>query len=83
MRLAGQAIAWLFRPPFPGRSVLEQMEFIGVGSLPIIMLVGLFTGAVASLQAVMVLQASSSRSAGLGWRWASRWPRIWPRSSPR
>jgi phospholipid/cholesterol/gamma-HCH transport system permease protein len=66
VRLAGDAIRWLFRPPFRGRLILEQMEFIGVGSLPIIILVGLFTGMVAAIQAVLVLQIfQQERWAGL------------------
>jgi hypothetical protein len=44
--LLGRALAWLFRHPFRWRLFFEQMEFIGVGSLPIIMLVGFFTGSV-------------------------------------
>jgi phospholipid/cholesterol/gamma-HCH transport system permease protein len=55
IRLAGQAFAWLFRRPFRLKLFLEQAEFIGVGSLPIILLVGFFTGMVASVQAVMAL----------------------------
>ena len=35
-----------------GELFLEQMHFVGVGSLPIIMLVGLFSGAVAAQQAI-------------------------------
>ncbi len=66
MRLAGQSFAWLGRRPFRGRLFLEQMEFIGVGSLPIVMLVGLFTGMVAATQAVMVLKFfQQERWAGL------------------
>lgn len=53
--LLGRAFAWLMRRPFRGRLYLEHMEFIGVGSLPIITLVGFFTGAVSALQAVMAL----------------------------
>jgi phospholipid/cholesterol/gamma-HCH transport system permease protein len=53
--LLGRAVAWLFRRPFRLRLFLEQMEFVGVGSLPIIMLVGFFTGAVTSLQAILAL----------------------------
>jgi phospholipid/cholesterol/gamma-HCH transport system permease protein len=49
------AALWLFRRPLRPRLFFEQMEFIGVGSLPIILLVGFFTGLVASLQAVMAL----------------------------
>jgi phospholipid/cholesterol/gamma-HCH transport system permease protein len=48
-------VAWLFRPPFRLRLFLEQMEFVGVGSLPIIMLVGFFSGAVAAQQAIFAL----------------------------
>jgi phospholipid/cholesterol/gamma-HCH transport system permease protein len=55
MLLFGRAVTWLFRRPFRLRLYLEQMEFIGVGSLPIIMLVGFFTGAVTALQAIMAL----------------------------
>ena len=44
--MLGHAMAALFRRPFRLRLFLEQMEFVGVGSLPIIMLVGFFSGAV-------------------------------------
>jgi phospholipid/cholesterol/gamma-HCH transport system permease protein len=54
--MLGQSIAWLFRPPFRLRLFLEQMEFVGVGSLPIIMLVGFFSGAVAAQQAIAALE---------------------------
>jgi phospholipid/cholesterol/gamma-HCH transport system permease protein len=54
--MLGQAIAWLFRPPFRLKLFLEQMEFVGVGSLPIIMLVGFFSGAVAAQQAIAALE---------------------------
>jgi phospholipid/cholesterol/gamma-HCH transport system permease protein len=53
--LLGRSLAWLFRRPFRLRLFLDQMEFVGVGSLPIIMLVGFFTGAVTALQAVLAL----------------------------
>ncbi len=53
--LLGRAMAWLFRRPFRLRLFLEQMEFIGVGSLPIILLVGLAGGAVATQQAISAL----------------------------
>ncbi len=55
VRLLGKTFAWLFRKPFRLRLFLEQMEFVGVGSLPIVMLVGLFAGAVSALQAVLAL----------------------------
>jgi phospholipid/cholesterol/gamma-HCH transport system permease protein len=50
-----QAFAWLFRRPFRARLFVEQMEFVGVGSLPIVGLVGLFTGAVSAVQALLAL----------------------------
>ncbi|HEU4613667.1 MAG TPA: ABC transporter permease, partial [Kofleriaceae bacterium] len=50
--MVGRAFAWLPRRPFRGRTYLEAMEYIGFGSLPIILLVGAFTGAVMSLQSV-------------------------------
>lgn len=55
-RMLGQATAWLFRPPFRPRLFLEQMEFIGVGSLPIIVLVGFFSGAVSAQQTIRALE---------------------------
>lgn len=50
------ALAWLFRPPFRLRLFLEQMEFVGVGSLPIIVLVGFFSGAVSAQQTIRALE---------------------------
>lgn len=55
-KLALDACVWLFRPPFRRRLFMEQMEFIGVGSLPIIIMVGFLTGSVAALQAMYALQ---------------------------
>ena len=46
------AVALAFRPPFRVGLLLAQMEFVGVGSLFIIMLTGTFTGAVFTLQTV-------------------------------
>jgi phospholipid/cholesterol/gamma-HCH transport system permease protein len=52
----GSSMAWLFRRPFRLRLFLEQMEFVGVGSLTIILLVGFFSGAVAAQQAIAALE---------------------------
>ena len=49
-------MAGLFRKPFRLRLFLEQMEFVGVGSLPIICLVGFFSGAVSAQQAIAALR---------------------------
>jgi len=50
LALSGQAFYWLFRRPFRWREYLVALDFIGVGSLSIIVLVGIFTGAAFSLQ---------------------------------
>jgi phospholipid/cholesterol/gamma-HCH transport system permease protein len=48
----GQFFGWLVRPPYRISNTIDQMEFVGVGSLPIVLLVAFFTGAVFSLQTV-------------------------------
>jgi phospholipid/cholesterol/gamma-HCH transport system permease protein len=50
------AVAALFRKPFRLRLFLEQMDFVGVGSIPIICLVGFFSGAVSAQQAIAALR---------------------------
>ncbi len=52
-QLSGRAMANIFVGPYYFQDTLEQMDFIGAGSLPIIMLSGFFIGA------VMVLQTGS------------------------
>jgi phospholipid/cholesterol/gamma-HCH transport system permease protein len=54
--LLGNAMAGLFRKPFRLKLFLEQMQFVGVGSLPIICLVGFFSGAVSAQQAISALR---------------------------
>ncbi|HLL20740.1 MAG TPA: ABC transporter permease [Kofleriaceae bacterium] len=54
--LTARALSWLPRRPFRGKNYLEAMEYIGFGSLPIIILVGFFTGAVMSLQSVFAFK---------------------------
>jgi len=48
--LAGRATANIVRRPFYGSDVILQMDTIGVGSLPITILIGFFSGAVMALQ---------------------------------
>jgi phospholipid/cholesterol/gamma-HCH transport system permease protein len=50
--MVARAFAWLPRRPFRVRNYFEAMEYIGFGSLPIVLLVGVFTGMVTSLQSV-------------------------------
>jgi phospholipid/cholesterol/gamma-HCH transport system permease protein len=48
--LAGRAIKNLARPPHYGDDVALQMDIIGVGSLPIVILTGFFSGVVITMQ---------------------------------
>jgi phospholipid/cholesterol/gamma-HCH transport system permease protein len=48
--LTGTALANLFRRPRYHLDTLQQMDLIGVGSLPIVVLTGFFSGAVMALQ---------------------------------
>jgi phospholipid/cholesterol/gamma-HCH transport system permease protein len=57
-----QALLWGLRPPFRGSLVVQQMEFIGVGSMSIILLVSLFTGGVFGLQSVDAFQKFQAES---------------------
>lgn len=50
--LLAQAVAWGVRPPYRPGLLLQQLDFIGVGSLSIIVLVSVFTGGVFGLQSV-------------------------------
>src|SRR6202040_3958339 len=51
--LSARSVSSLFSPPYYVSDVLDQMDIIGVGSLPIVLLTGFFIGA------VMVLQTAS------------------------
>jgi phospholipid/cholesterol/gamma-HCH transport system permease protein len=57
--MLADSVRWLFRRPFRVRLFLEQMHYVGVGSLPIILLVGFFSGAVAAQQAIAALEIFS------------------------
>src|ERR1700730_9148494 len=48
--LAAKSVTNLFSPPYYFSDVLDQMDIIGVGSLPIVVLTGFFIGAVMVLQ---------------------------------
>jgi len=54
--LSGRAIADIFSRPLYWDDIFTQMDSIGVGSLPIIILSGFFTGCVLALQSVTALQ---------------------------
>jgi phospholipid/cholesterol/gamma-HCH transport system permease protein len=60
--LAGRAIFNLFTPPIYWADIFTQMDAIGVGSLPIVVLTGFFTGCVLALQSAAALQSFGSVS---------------------
>src|SRR3989338_2715573 len=49
-RFIGNAVACVFMPPYRKSIARRQMDEIGVGSLPIVTLTGLFMGLVLALQ---------------------------------
>jgi len=53
---AGQAIVSAFTPPYYWTDTLEQMDFIGVGSLPIVVIASVFIGGVLVLQTASQFQ---------------------------
>jgi phospholipid/cholesterol/gamma-HCH transport system permease protein len=48
--LTGRALGNIFRSPHYGDDIALQMDYIGVGSLPVVVLTGFFSGAVMTLQ---------------------------------
>ncbi|MFT7582415.1 MAG: phospholipid/cholesterol/gamma-HCH transport system permease protein, partial [Myxococcota bacterium] len=48
--LAWEGVVWMFRRPFRWRLYLQSLEYIGVGSLVIVLLTGAFTGMVMAVQ---------------------------------
>jgi len=60
--LAGRSLSNLFAKPRYFADTLLQADMIGVGSLPIVVLIGLFTGAVLALQTSSTLQQFGSLS---------------------
>jgi phospholipid/cholesterol/gamma-HCH transport system permease protein len=60
--LSGRAARATFTRPFYARDLVEQMEYVGVGSLTVVLLTGLFTGAVLALQMGITLDQFGARS---------------------
>jgi phospholipid/cholesterol/gamma-HCH transport system permease protein len=60
--LSGKAIKNIFRKPRYVADILQQADLIGVGSLPIVVLTGFFTGAVLALQSSATLVKFGSLS---------------------
>ena len=55
--LSGQAVANLFSAPRYWADIFTQMDYIGAGSLPIVILTGFFTGCVLALQSATSLKS--------------------------
>ncbi|MFN7543396.1 MAG: MlaE family ABC transporter permease [Acidobacteriota bacterium] len=60
--LTGRSVRNLTRPPIYWRDVLMQMDSIGVGSLPIVALIGAFSGIVMTLQMSRALSTYGATS---------------------
>lgn len=58
--LFAQTLFWLFTSPIKRRQTFDQMEKIGVNSLPIVLLTSLFTGMVLALQSAYQMQRMSA-----------------------
>ncbi len=43
-------LMWTFRPPLNLRNILRQMEEVGINSLPVVLIMAIFTGMVLALQ---------------------------------
>jgi phospholipid/cholesterol/gamma-HCH transport system permease protein len=60
--LAGRAIRGIFRKPYYWPDVFTQMDLIGIGSLPVVILTGFFSGAVMALQMSRALETYGASS---------------------
>src|SRR5215472_4635678 len=58
--LSIQSLTNLFRKPLYVADMVQQADLIGVGSLPIVVLIGFFTGAVLAVQTANTLQRFGS-----------------------
>jgi phospholipid/cholesterol/gamma-HCH transport system permease protein len=58
--LSVQSLTNLFRKPLYFADMVQQADLIGVGSLPIVVLIGFFTGAVLAVQTANTLQRFGS-----------------------
>jgi phospholipid/cholesterol/gamma-HCH transport system permease protein len=60
--LLGQVMRGLVSRPIYRRDIIEQLDVIGIGSLTVVVLTGLFTGMVLALQSGMTLDQFGARS---------------------
>jgi len=57
-----ETLIWCVRPPYRVKVTLSAMEFVGVGSLFIVILTGFFTGAVFALQGATAFKLFNAES---------------------
>jgi phospholipid/cholesterol/gamma-HCH transport system permease protein len=62
VKLVAQVGRSLFTPPIYRRDIVEQLDAIGIGSLTVVILTGLFTGMVLALQSGLTLDQFGARS---------------------
>lgn len=62
MRMVGRTARALVTRPFYYRDVIEQFDIIGVGSMTVVLLTGMFTGMVLALQSGITLDQFGARS---------------------
>jgi phospholipid/cholesterol/gamma-HCH transport system permease protein len=62
MRMVGRTGRALVTRPFYYRDVIEQFDIIGVGSMTVVLLTGMFTGMVLALQSGITLDQFGARS---------------------
>jgi phospholipid/cholesterol/gamma-HCH transport system permease protein len=62
VKLCGAVFRAIVTPPFYHRDVIEQFDIIGVGSVTVVILTGLFTGAVLALQTGLTLDQFGART---------------------
>ena len=60
--MVGQAARALVTRPFYYRDIVEQFDIIGVGSMTVVLLTGMFTGMVLALQSGITLDQFGARS---------------------
>jgi phospholipid/cholesterol/gamma-HCH transport system permease protein len=61
MRLIGAAFVGVFTPPLYRHDIIEQFDLLGVGSLTVVVLTGLFTGAALAAQTGITLDQFGAR----------------------
>ncbi|MEW6114763.1 MAG: ABC transporter permease [Thermodesulfobacteriota bacterium] len=60
--LLGSSVEWLLRPPFRFKQYLIQLDFVGVQSVYLICITGLFTGMVLALQGHIAMSRYGAES---------------------